>query len=182
MRWLLRSLDATTAFAALALVAAGGCAHGSKPDIEAAKAFKKFPLYWLGERFEGWKLSAIDGLDYDAPFITFIYGTCTPTGGDAPSCTPPLEVQVFPFCGDPTPARLRRARTRRFIRGAPIELNPDGAPILLSRQAEIKIYFGEGADYGAAMRAFGALRSANRVPPVITAKDKIPGPTRTCKL
>ena len=65
---------------------------------------------------------------------------------------------------------------------APIELNPDGAPILLSRQAEIKIYFGEGADYGAAMRAFGALRSANRVPPVITAKDKIPGPTRTCKL
>jgi hypothetical protein len=87
---------------------------------------------------------------------------------------------VFPFCGDPTTARTARGRTQRLIRGAPIELNQDGAPILLSRRAEIKVYIGEGADNRAAMRALEALRSANRVPPVITAKDRIPAPTRTC--
>jgi hypothetical protein len=177
----MRSLARVThALAALALVAVGGCAHESKPDIEAAKAFKRFPLYWLGERFEGWKLSAIVGLDYDAPYITFVYGTCTPGGGDEPSCTPPLEVQVFPFCGDPTSAGIARGRTVRLIRGAPVERNPDGAPILLSRRAEIKVYVGEGADDRAAIRALRALRSANRVPPIITAKERIPPPTPAC--
>lgn len=85
---------------ALGLVAAG-CSRAvprSHPDIRAAREFKAFPLYWLGERFEKWNLTAIDGIDRPAQFVTLIYGTCTPHGGEQPSCTPLLEIQVFPLC------------------------------------------------------------------------------------
>jgi hypothetical protein len=148
-------------------------------DLDRARAFKKYPLYWLGEHFEGWRLSAILGLDYNGSYVSFIYGTCTPSGGDEPSCTPPLEVQVSAFC---TPAGVENAQTptRRRIRGAPIDRNADGAPIRLTRRAQIKIYRGRGADSQAPLRAFQALRSINQVPPVIGLNRRIPGPETSC--
>jgi hypothetical protein len=179
MRGLSQRFVVGASVAGLALALSSGCAGAAKPDIEAAKGFKKFPLYWLGERFEGWRLSAILGLDYNAPFISFIYGTCRPHGGDEPSCTPPLEVQVSAYC---TPAGVETAesRTDRTIRGAPIERNADGAPIMLTRRAQIKVYFGDGADSQAPLRALRALRSLNRVPPIIASTGPIPAPAHGC--
>jgi hypothetical protein len=157
---------------ALALVAGGlascGGSKASKADIEAARKFDRFPLYWLGERFGKWDLAAIDGLDYHSPIVTFIYGDCTPHGGEQPSCTPPLQVQVSASCSEPN-SIVRR------IRGAPVG-TIDNAPVLHTRGAEVKIYRGEGSSPGDPIRALRALRSINRVPPVIASSGPIPAP------
>jgi hypothetical protein len=138
----------------------------SKADIEAAREFDRFPLYWLGEQFKGWDLAAIDGLKYSSPIITFIYGDCTPQDGEQPSCTPPLQLQVSASCSEP-------ASVVRQIRGAPVG-TIDNAPVLYARGAEIKVYRGEGSSPGDPIEALHALRSINRVPPVISPEDPIP--------
>lgn len=155
---------------AVAFIASGfaGCAESkvSGADLEAARAFDRFPLYWAGERFKEWDLAAIDGLDYDSPIITFIYGHCTPHDGGQPSCTPPLQVQVSASCSGPNTV-VRR------IRGAPVGII-DNAPVLYARGAEVKVYRGEASSPGDQIRALRALRSINRVPPIIGPKDPIP--------
>src|SRR5262245_56609556 len=86
-----------------AAVAAGvglcaGCAevneraHGDEPDFEAAKAFQKYPLFWVGERFEQWKLTSISGLDFGSNQIIFGYGHCHVSGEGG--CTPPLMIEI----------------------------------------------------------------------------------------
>jgi hypothetical protein len=152
----------------LAVALAAGCMHSkaSEADIRAAREFQRFPLYWLGERFKDWDLAAIDGLDYDSSIITFIYGNCTPRGGEQPSCTPPLQVQVSASCSGPNTI-IRR------IRGAPVG-TIDSAPVLYARGAEVKVYRGEGSSPGDSIRALRALRSINRVPPLIGPTDPIP--------
>jgi len=54
------------------------------PDVEAARTFDRYPLYWVGEHFEEWDLEHINV----APggFSTFIYGTCElgPEGAAGP--------------------------------------------------------------------------------------------------
>jgi hypothetical protein len=148
---------------------AAGCSDGLKAadaDRDAARAFDRFPLYWVGERFRDWELVAIDGLKYNSRFITFIYGNCTPHDGEQPSCTPPLQLQVSASCSGPN-TLVRR------IRGAPVG-TIDSAPVLYARGAEVKVYRGEGSSPGDSIRALRALRSINRVPPVIGSKDPIP--------
>ena len=145
------------------------------PDIDAAKRFVRFPLYWVGERFESWPLETIEGLDGVGDAVTFIYGDCTPHGDDQPSCTPPLEIQVFPLCLHlDVVAAAPIWRTRR-VRGAPLG-TIDSAPVLFTRASQVKVYRGEGSDAGAALRALKELRSLNRVPPVIGSSDPIPAP------
>lgn len=87
---------------------AGGVASAR----EQAASFRVFPVYWLGEEFEGLRLTAIlrayqpedprlsihgRGPRGQNAFI-FVYGTCQPRGGDQPSCPPPLAVRVEPYC------------------------------------------------------------------------------------
>jgi hypothetical protein len=155
----------TLALGAVGLASCGG-SKASKADIDAARAFDRFPLYWLGDRFAKWDLATIDGLDYDSPIVTFIYGDCTPHGDDEPSCTPPLQVQVSASCSGPNTV-LRR------IRGAPVGII-DSAPVLYARGAEIKVYRGEGSSPGDPVRALRTLRSINRVPPVVSPDGPIP--------
>jgi hypothetical protein len=174
----------------LALVAGGlaSCAGStaSKADIETARKFDRFPLYWLGERFGKWDLAAIDGLDYPTQIVTFIYGTCTPRGGEQPSCSPPLQVQISPLCWHLDAVARAPIWRRRQIRGAPVG-TIDSAPVLFTRHAQVKVYRGEGSRPGDTMRALRMLRSINRVPPVIAASGSIPSPptavldgTRSC--
>jgi hypothetical protein len=159
-------------FTALALLP--GCSGGgSSADVQAARRFDAFPLYWLGPRFEKWKLETIDGLDRPGDFVTFIYGTCTPHDGEQPSCTPPLQVQVFPICWHIDSVAEAQIWKRRSVRGAPVG-EQDSAPVLFSRAAQVKVYRGEGSDPGLPMRALRALRSLNRVPPVIGSRERIP--------
>ena len=67
-------------------------------DVRSAQEFQRFPLYWVGRHFERWDLEAVEGLDYPSPIVTFIYGDCTPHGGDEPSCSPPFQIQSSRSC------------------------------------------------------------------------------------
>ena len=168
----------------VALLAAG-C--GEDKDVQAARKFERFPLYWVGESFEGFDLVHVDGLDRPGDFVSFIYGECTPHDGEQPSCIPPLQIQVFPLCWNLAAVAEAPIWKRRRIRGAPLGTN-DSAPVLFSRAAQVKIYRGPDAKRGISYRALHALRSVNRVPPVVSADDPIPAPapgvlagTRPCK-
>jgi len=110
------------------------------------------------------------GLDGTRTFVTFVYGDCEPSGGDEPSCVPPLQIQVSPLCGHLEAVTA----SRRKIRGAVVGFNRDGAPVLLTARAQVKVYTGEGANAHAALEALERLRSANRVPPVVRASDRLP--------
>jgi hypothetical protein len=156
---------------------ATGCSIGrTNTDLDEARRFHAYPLYWVGERFEKWKLDTILGLDGRGQFVTLTYGTCRPQGGEQPSCSPPLQLQVSPLCPHLAVVSASPAWKHRHIRGAPVGRNPDGAPVLLSRGAQVKVYRGEGSDSGVSLRALHALRSLNRVPPVITSEGRIPAP------
>src|SRR5712691_6097606 len=79
------------ALSVVAVVTSPGCgADGSKPDIESARQFRAFPLYWVGRRFENWDVTRIEGVNGRGMLVSFIYGDCTPAGGEQPSCTPPF--------------------------------------------------------------------------------------------
>jgi hypothetical protein len=159
------------------VLALGGCSVSgdtTKADVTQARRFDSFPLYWAGRRFEKWELEAIDGLAGPARFVTFIYGSCTLHDGGEPSCVPPIEIQVSPLCSHLDVVAARPIWKRRRIRGAPVGSNPDGAPVLFSRRAQVKVYRGESTDPGVALRVLGALRSLNRVGPVIDSMHPIP--------
>lgn len=175
---------------ALALsVAFGGCwgvTSDSPPGLRATRAFDGFAVYWLGERFEHWELTAVSGPDGPDGFVSLIYGDCTPHGGDEPSCTPPLDIQISALCSHLRDVARAPAWKHRRIRGAPVG-TIDGAPVLFTRDAQIKVYLGESADAHAPLRPLHALRSLNHVAPVIDADGQIPGPlpgvpggNRTC--
>jgi hypothetical protein len=144
----------------------------SEPDIEAAEEFDGYPLYWVGERFERWDLVHVD-LSRPAQFTTFIYGECTPTGEDEPSCEPPLQIQVYPLCAHLATVARAPIWKRRSVRGAPVG-SFDSAPVLFASGAQVKVYRGEGSDPSLPMRALRELRSVNRVEPVIGPTDPIP--------
>jgi hypothetical protein len=175
--------------ALLVFFVAAACSSARSPDevegdLDAARRFDAYPLYWLGERFEGWDLEHVEvrpnGLSI------FVYGQCTPHGEDEPSCAPPLQIQIQPLCVNlEAVARAPTWRHRR-IRGAPVG-TIDSAPVLFTSGAQVKVYRGDGSDPAAPLRALRALRSINDVEPVIGPDDPIPGPapgvlagTRAC--
>jgi hypothetical protein len=135
----------------LAVSALSGCgAHGgSRTEFdrqhssftpETIRSYSASPLYWLGTRFEDWDLSAILGPSRSDGMISFIYGTCTPSGGDEPSCSPPIEVQVTPLCRHLASVARDPIWRQRRIRGAPVGTSLDGAPVLFSIRAQVKVY------------------------------------------
>jgi hypothetical protein len=158
------------------LIAAGCSMRGrSKADLDAARKFHAFPLYWVGEQFERWSLTTTEGLDGTTEFVTLIYGTCAPHDGDEPSCVPPLEIQISALCRHLKVVARAPIWKRRHIRGAPVG-TIDSAPVLFTHAAQIKVYRGEGSDAGLPLRVLRALRSLNRVPPVIGPSGVIPAP------
>jgi hypothetical protein len=171
--------------AVLSLLVAG--CRDSGADIEAARQFERFPLYWVGERFEQWELETIEGLDRPlARTIIFIYGECTPHNGSEPRCTPPFQIQVSPLCLHLSDVARAPIWKRRRIRGAPVG-TIDSAPVLFTRGAQVKVYRGEFSSPGLTVKVLRALRSINRVAPVIASSDPIEPPasgvlegTRTC--
>jgi hypothetical protein len=145
------------------------CAGCGNDELDPARKFDRFPLYWVGPRFEKWDLNTVDGLDYPTQIVSFIYGECTPQGEDEPSCTLPFEIQVSPDCVGPINWNGRR------IRGAPVG-TIDSAPVLFTRGVQVKVYRGEGSDPDLPLRVLRALRSINDVPPVIDSHGPIPPP------
>jgi hypothetical protein len=160
------------------LVLAGGCSFDDqpddKPDIDKAASFQAFPLYWLGESFEGHDIETIGGLAGEGSAVVLTYGTCDISGFES-SCASPVQLQISPLCDNLISVTRSQIWRTRTIRGAPVGTE-DNAPVLYSRRIQIKVYRGEGTDSGSALRAIAALRSLNREPPVISASDPIPPP------
>jgi hypothetical protein len=157
----------------LAAFAIAGCARtvgGSDPDIDAARSFNAYPLYWVGERFEQWDLEYV--AVSPGGFSTFIYGTCEIEGYDG-GCPPPLAIQIQPLCAYLEFVARAPIWKRRQVRGAPVG-TIDSAPVLFANRVQVKVYRGQHSDSGLPMRALRALRSVNSVEPVIDEDDPIP--------
>jgi hypothetical protein len=160
---------------ALAGIALAGCMRSvgdGDPDVESARTFQDYPLYWAGERFEQWDLEHVSV--NPSGFSTFIYGTCDIEGWFADGgCAPPLEIQIQPLCAHLDVVANNPVWKRREVRGAPVG-TIDSAPVLFTNRVQVKVYRGQGSDPGLPMRALQALRSVNQVEPVIDAADPIP--------
>jgi hypothetical protein len=176
-RWQARRVPGHRTLLAVSLVSAflvTGCARSvgeGNADIEGARSFDRYPLYWVGEHFEKWDLEHVDLAARG--FSTFIYGTCKIEAGADGGCPPPLQIQIQPLCAHLEAVARAPIWKRREIRGAPVG-TIDSAPVLFSKRVQVKVYRGQGSDRGLALRALRALRSANDVEPRIDSDDPIP--------
>ena len=114
------------------------------PDIEAARQFDRYPLYWVGKHFERWDLESVEvtAVGSDArgrrrEHSVFRYGTCElPVPADG-GCSLPLVIEIRPFC-----ARLDEVASGRQIRGAPLNFSYASDPVLYTNRVQIKVYTG----------------------------------------
>ncbi len=76
-----------------------GAGNGGSTDLSAAREFPGYLLYYAGHEVEGESLSYVAGPADQGPAKgwTFIYGDCTPSGGEG-GCPAPVEIQNFPIC------------------------------------------------------------------------------------
>jgi hypothetical protein len=167
--------DGLLALVAVAVLAGCGQSARTVPfgedvdgDLAAIRVAQGPPLYFAGERFAGLPLTHVES---DRPgHGLFVYGTCKiPTGIDPGGCSPPVQIQIFPF--DPNRWRLavgcRRLPSLRGVR----TLRHDGL-VLLTRSTVVKIYARNAAE---GRRVAGVLRAVANGPGV---NDPLPPPRR----
>jgi hypothetical protein len=163
---------AIRALAVLAVsLAAGGC--GSGAEVGVARNFGGYPIYWVGDRFEGLELERVS---VGAESVSvLVYGTCT-TDGER-ECEPPLEIRIQQLCEDLDEIARNPIWKSREVRGAPVGMF-EGAPVLFGERTRIEVRGGPRSDAGLPFRALRALRSLNDVTPVIDSRGPIPAPAR----
>jgi hypothetical protein len=169
---------AAAAVVSTTAIAVGGCTRTvgeGTPDIDAARHFDRYPLYWVGERFEEWGLEHVDV--GNARFASFSYGTCELSVPAEGGCAVPLQIQIQPLCTHLEIVARAPIWKRRQVRGAPVG-TIDRAPVLFTNRVQVKVYRGQHSDPGLPMRALRALRSVNHVAPMITVGDPIPSAPR----
>jgi hypothetical protein len=76
--------------------------HEIKSGLADARSFTDYPLYYLGGSFQDLPMT-FAGLGpgsgtRERRAWDFVYGDCTPSGGDEASCRPPLDVQNWSIC------------------------------------------------------------------------------------
>jgi hypothetical protein len=119
-------LIAVVLLAAAAFPARAALDGESQRAVDAAREFREYRVFWLGERFRSHDLThASRGERKDRAYFEFIYGDCDP--GPDSGCAPPYQVQVYSACsrnlasyGGPRPER------RKPIRGAAVYEFSDG--------------------------------------------------------
>jgi hypothetical protein len=73
-------------------------ATSSDVDLEAARRFDGFRLYWAGERFRRVPVTDISWFRaFGRRWWSFIYGDCEPPAGEG-GCAPPFEIQDWSAC------------------------------------------------------------------------------------
>src|SRR5205809_6599874 len=104
------NLGPRVAVGVIAVITAVGCSLDWEPPpkpvsnwtVGNANQFSEFPLYWLGQSYEGLPLTYVGGsTDGDGVHhATSWYGQPTYAGDAASgSWVPPLEVGMQPYCG-----------------------------------------------------------------------------------
>ena len=178
---------ATVVAAAVSLTRVGGAdavptEFGASPRSTFSRAearrFTDFPLYDVGESFQGWPLVAVlrrkdtgrfAGEHIRPNYVSFIYGDCLAT--DDQGCAPPLEIQISPACLY-TPADIALpAEARLKIRGVTSSVFEEGAKLALVAGRSTVTIYGRARDDVVA--AAGRLRGVN-LP--VEATDNLPAP------
>ena len=108
-------------------------AGNSNMSVEDALAFSEFPLYWLGEMYEGLELTTLKRVKYGPEIalipqnnFTFLYGKCVVRGDGG--CPAPFSVLVRPLClsRPGTKAPMVHAGELFTLRGALAQEYTDG--------------------------------------------------------
>ena len=128
--------------------------------LEHARAFEEHPLYFAGDRVEGFPLLAVLRRADTADFVSFVYGDCT--ADDELGCAPPIEIQVWPACrrhlglyGN-TPPSADSPMERTSVRGVPAAVFDDGTRLELQTGRSSVVVFAESR--ARLRRIAGALR------------------------
>ncbi|HEY0515883.1 MAG TPA: hypothetical protein VGD00_02075 [Solirubrobacteraceae bacterium] len=173
-----RSARALLPVLALAGLLLGGCGTGhpqavSARELNEAKAFPFYRVYWVGPRFEGQSLTAADGLRFylEKTGDSVYYGDCVKSKGifGGGSCQLPLQVTtVIYHLHSNAPLGPQR---NVLIRGVPATVYDEGR--------SIEIYTGRVAIDVFADQFSHALAGAERLLPINaagSAVDSLPPP------
>ena len=152
----------------LLLSGAGRAGAGYRESTSAGRftlahayAVEDYPLYFVGDRVEGFPLVAVLRRADAADFVSFVYGDCM--AADDLGCAPPIEIQVWPACRRhlglyrDNPSFAGSATDRTTVRGVPAAFFDDGTRLeLQTGRATVVVFAGSRAGLG---RVAGALRS-----------------------
>jgi hypothetical protein len=147
---------------------------GSEMTVDELTAFDGFPLYWLGQEFEGLGLNKIfhrvathpggGQAIGDIESVTLVYGDCQPNLVDR-SCPAPVQVTILSRCTPPLGESV--IRDTFTLRGAPATRTFDGhlhVDAGGSRIIVISSLGSVGEQDDQAARAVEALVAANPAP------------------
>jgi hypothetical protein len=120
-------------------------------SVENAREFKDFPVYWVGESFQGLPLVAVQRIDYPGRWpgeiyniprneVAFLYGDCTIAPGET-GCPVPLNIVISPYCDVPPEVIAAGAKTGppEVIRGAVAQRMGKSSMQLWTSNASISI-------------------------------------------
>ncbi len=160
-RWLLLAVLA----AGVILSSCGGKDGGT--DLQSARDFHGFSLYYVGSSFQGLPLTDVfsePGRGGRVRSWSFIYGSCDPGGGpsDEGGCAPPLEVQNWSIC-ERYPALYGKRRPRlRSFRGALLANSP---PEIYTGRTTVVVFGEQRVGALRALRPLGSSQIGKRLPP-----------------
>jgi len=145
--------------------------------------FTDFPLYWLGDEFQGYPLESIvrhvfsPDLGKHEDAVSLLYGSCELPEGEG-GCAPPVQVIIAPYCM--VPPELVGNGTRPVgvepVRGGAEAVMVGGGLRIWTGPATVKIY---GASQALVDGAVAALVSPNGLGPT-RFTDDLPPPDRDC--
>ncbi|MEX2246344.1 MAG: hypothetical protein WEC75_06625 [Dehalococcoidia bacterium] len=155
--------------------------------LELVTDFAEYPLYYLGEEFEGLPLTGCNRtqtpVKYDlegkvrepaTDFFNFHYGACTTLADSSSMCPSHVQVTVDPPCG-PT---LDGSQTMEKVpvRGVNAIVKPDGSVRIETPNVKVSIFASEAtvaASRDAAIVAANALAGINAPVESVTAADSL---------
>ncbi len=150
-----------------AIVLAGGCATSHPPPLSEsalteARSFPYYLVYWAGRSFEGYPITAADGLKGYSPSIgdSVYYGDCgqgAPRGLLGGTCELPLQVTtvIYRLHSNTTLGSQRNV----VLRGVPATIYDEGHSIeLYSGRVAIDVF---SDDPARALRGARELRTLN---------------------
>jgi hypothetical protein len=121
-------------------------------SLEDVREFEGFPVYWLGESFQGLPLERVARMDdpggfpgkpYNDPWheVRFIYGTCTIPPGES-SCRVPLSIDIRPYCEVPPEIVADAVKTGppEEIRGAVVQRTGKSSMLVWTDNVSIGIH------------------------------------------
>jgi len=159
-------------------------------DIAEVQSFEGYPVYWLGQEFQGLPITSIDRLYYEHPpevnlpasdMITVVYGDCIPHG-TPPTCVPPIQVITSAYCTRPREQTAAAARQGEpfVVRGADAEWVSDSL-VIYAGDATVNVIAATDDSRDDALEVANSLRSANALGAVTTA-ETLPQAKAPCPL